>query len=118
VEPCSLGLPRASLLWLEDCDRLALRPSHSNQNVYEAVNSKQLAEADALIVIAGMGTTLRSIVMTGDPGLAVGAAHRQEQPLKEVIDHFPTMLRLSSADSPSGRSAVYPAVDPAPTAGL
>ena len=57
-------------------------------------------------VIAGMGITLRSIVMTGDPGLAVDAAHqRQEELLKEVIDHFPTMLRLSSADSSSGRSA-------------
>ena len=49
VDPCSVDLPRASLLWLQDCDRLALGASHSDQNVYEALDSKQLAEVDTLI---------------------------------------------------------------------
>src|SRR5207302_2322293 len=49
VDLCSLGLPGAPLFWLHDCDRLALGASHSDQNVYEALDSKQLAEAEALI---------------------------------------------------------------------
>src|SRR5438552_1250534 len=46
---CSLGLPWTPLLWLQDCERLAVGASHSHQNVYEALDSKQLTEAHALI---------------------------------------------------------------------
>jgi hypothetical protein len=46
------GEPRPSwnsLLWLQDCDRLAAGACHGDQNVDEALDSKQLAEADVLV---------------------------------------------------------------------
>jgi hypothetical protein len=49
VGPSALGPRRGPVLWLEDGDRLTLGTGHSDQDVHETFDSKQLAELDALI---------------------------------------------------------------------
>src|SRR2546430_2472626 len=100
--PLSLGRPRVALLWLKDCDRLAVGASHGDQNVYEALESKHLTDADALVCLGRDGyhpaLSGHQEQRLGRQRRARSRARGQEELLEEAIANaFLTYIRQSTA---------------------